>query len=219
MSINTLNAKLEAINDKCENTIKLKLHKFHTDIHYDNLEFHTPSPQVIEALWFDLITEKEHEFVKEIALALNIPNTTLSKENALSIEKTINDVFADDQYLERMRDFYKEFYEKDVLNGMLIDSTTNRLDLIDSAYQEGLIKILCKARGHVLAELELHKKNEPEELGIFAQWRKYSTLSPLRAISTIVLLYCTSLLIAWIIKGETFQQFLERFGWSAGSGL
>jgi len=50
------------------------------------------------------------------------------------------------------------------------------------------------------------------------QWKKYSTLSPLMAIGTIFLLYCTSLLIAWIIKGDTFKQYLEQFGWSVGQG-
>ena len=54
MSINKLNTRLEAINDKCEKAIKLKLGKFHTDLHSNNSEFYIPSPQVIEALWFDL---------------------------------------------------------------------------------------------------------------------------------------------------------------------
>lgn len=219
MSMNTLNTKLEAINDKCEKAIKLKLRQYYTDLNSDNSEFYVPSPQVVEALWFDLIAEKEHKFIQEITLALNSPNTSLSKENASNIEKTINNVFSESQYLARMREFYKKFDKTAKFKETTVSSNINKLDLIDSAYQDGVSKVLHKARNHVLAELELHKKDESKNLGMLEQWKKYSTLSPLRAIGTIFLLYCTSLLIAWIIKGETFQQYLEQFGWSVGSGL
>jgi hypothetical protein len=218
MSINTLNTRLEAINDKCEKAIKLKLSRFHTDLYSENSEFHMPSPQVIEALWFDLIAEKEYKFIREITLTLNKPDTFLSKENACSIEKTINNVFADSQYLSRMREFYKKLDKLTIPNKTTVNSITNKINLIDSAYQEGISKILHKARNRVLAEVEIHKKNEPRNLGMIEQWKKYSTLSPLRAIGTIFLLYCTSLLIAWIIKGDTFKQYLEQLGWSVGSG-
>jgi hypothetical protein len=118
-----------------------------------------------------------------------------------------------------MRVFYKELDKMARTNETALNSTINKLDLIDSAYQDGISKVLHKARSHVLAELEVHKKDKSKNLGMLEQWKKYSTLSPLRAIGTIFLLYCTSLLIAWIIKGETFQQYLEQFGWSVGSGL
>lgn len=186
---------------------------------YDNSNSYSLSPQVIEALWFELITRKEYEFIKEIALAFNKSDATLNKENASTIEKIINDSFDEDQYLGRMRAFYKETDKKVALNESSFDSITNSLDLIDSTYQEGVIKLLCKARNNVLAGLELYKKNIPEELGLLAQWRQYSNLSPLRAVGTIILLGCTSSLIAWVIASKIFQQFLERFGWSGGSGL
>jgi hypothetical protein len=216
MSINTLNARLEAINDECENAIKLKLSKFHTDLHSDNSELYIPSPQVIEALWFDLITEKEHKFIREIALTLNKPDTFLSIENTRSIEKTINTVFAYNQYLSRMKEFYKKLDKMTILNETTVNSVTNKMDLIDSAYQEGISKRLHKSRNRVMAEVELHKKTELNNLGMIELWKKYSTLSPLRAIGTIFLLYCTSLLIAWIIKGDVFQQYIKQFGWSVG---
>ena len=73
-----------------------------------------------------------------------------------------------------------------MLNESPFDPTANSLDLIDSTYQEGVIKVLCKARNNVLAELELHKKSGPEGLGFLAQWRQYSNLSPLRVIGTNV---------------------------------
>jgi len=158
MSINTLNTKLEAINDNCEKAIKLKLRKFHTDLHSDNSEFYIPSPQVIEALWFDLIAEKEHKFLREITLILNNPDTFLSIENACSIEKIINNVFAYGQYLSRMREFYKKLDKVTIPNETTVNSITNKIDLIDSAYQEGISKILHKARNRILAEVELHKK-------------------------------------------------------------
>lgn len=219
MTTDILKAKFEAINKKCESTIKLKLDKLYTGIPYDNSKSCSPSPQVIEALWFELITRKEHEFIKEIALVLNKSDATLNKENASTIERIINDTFDEVQYLGRMRDFYKEIDKKVVLNEPPFNPTTNSLDLIDSAYQEGVIKVLRKARNNVLAKLDLHKKSAPEDLGFLAQWRQYSNLSPYRAIGTIILLSCTSYLIAWIITSKIFQQFLERFGWSGGSGL
>lgn len=218
MSINTLNIRLEAINDKCEKAIKLKLNKFYTDLHSDNSKFHIPSPQVIEALWFDLIAEKEHEFIREITLTLNKPNTFLNIENACSIEKTINNVFAVSLYSSKMREFYTEIDKATSPKEVTVNSIANKIELIDSSYQEGITKILLKARNRVLAEVDLYKKNEPNDLGIIEQWKKYSTLSPLRAIGTIFLLYCTSLLIAWIIKGDTFKQYLEQLGWAVGSG-
>ena len=210
MSINILNTRLEAINEKCEKEIKLKLCKIFNDLDSDNLESNTPSPQVIEALWFDLITEKEHKFINEITLILDNPDASLSIEDTSSIEKTINNVFSDSQYLSRMREFYKQLDEATIANETAINSSDNKIDLIDSAYQEGVSKVLHKARNQVLAKLEFYKKND---LGMIEIWKKYSTLSPLGAISTILLLYCTTLLISWIIKGDTFQQYLEQFGW------
>ena len=218
MSINTLNTRLKAINDECEKAIKLKLSKLHTDFHSDSSEFHIPSPQVIEALWFDLIAEKEHRFIREITLILNKPDAFLRIEDTCSIEKTINNVFADSQYLSRMREFYKNLDKVNIPNETTVNSITNKLDLIDSSYQEGVSKILHKARNRVLAEVEPYRMNEPKNLGMIELWKRYSTLSPLRAIGTIFLLYCTSLLIAWIIKGDTFQQYLAQLGWSVGSG-
>lgn len=218
MTTDILKARFESINKKCEEINKLKFNKLYNGSVDEKSDFSAPSPQVLEALWFDLINSKEHEFIKEIKLVLNKADTNLSKESIRTIEEIINDIFSDEQYLERMSDFYKEFDKKIALNKPSFDSAANKLDLINSAYQEGITKVLQKARNHVLAELRLHKKNEPKNLDILAQWKKYSTLSPLRAIGTIVLLYCTSLLIAWIIKSESFQRFLEYFGWSVGSG-
>ena len=217
MSINILNTRLEAINDKCEKAIKQKLCKFYTNSNSDDSVFYTPSPQVIEALWFDLVAEKEHKFIREITLILNKPDTFLNTEDTCSIEKTINSVFADSQYLLRMREFYKQLNEVTISNEIATNSIDNQIDLIDSAYQEGISKTLHKARNRVLARVELYKNNEPD-IGMIELWKKYSTLSPLRAIGTIFLLYCTSLLISWIIKGDTFQQYLEQLGWSVGSG-
>jgi len=218
MSINTLNTRLEAINDRCEEETKLELSKLHADLHSDNSESYIPSPQVIEAVWFDLIAEKEHKFIREIALTLNKPDASLSMENACIIKKTINNVFADSQYLSRMRRFYKKLDKVTIPNETTVNSIANKIDLIDSAYQEGLSKILHKTRNRVLAEVDPHKKSESENPGMIELWKKYSTLSPLRAISTIFLLYCTSLLIAWIIKGDAFKQYLEQLGLPVGSG-
>ena len=213
--MNILNTRLKAINEECEKEIELKLCKFFNDLNLNDSEFNTPSPQVIEALWFDLITEKEHKFISEITLVLDDPDASLNTEDTSSVEKTINNVFSDSQYLLRMREFYKKLNEATIPNEISINSIDNKTDLIDSAYQEGVSKILHKARNQVLAKLEFYKKND---LGMIEIWKKYSTLSPLGAISTILLLYCTTLLISWIIKGDTFQQYLEQFGWSVGSG-
>ena len=216
MTADILKARFESTNKKCEEINKLKLNKLYDGSVDKQLEFSVPSPQVLEALWFDLINSKERGCIKEINLVLNKVDTDLSEENIRTIEEVINDIFSDDQYLERMSDFYKKFDKKTALNRPSFDSAANKLDLINSAYQEGITKVLQKARNHVLAELRLHRKNESKSLDILAQWKKYSTLSPLRAIGTIILLYCTSLLIAWLIKGETFQRFLEYLGWSVG---
>jgi hypothetical protein len=218
MSINILNARLEAINEKCEKEIKLKLCKFYNDSNSDDSEFNTPSPQVIEALWFNLVTEKEHKFISEITLVLNNPDTFLNIEDTSSIEKTINNIFSDSQYLLRMREFYKRLDEATITNEIAINAIDKKNNLIDSAYQEGVSKRLHKSRNLVLAKLDFYKRSEPNDLGMIELWKKYSALSPKGAISTIFLLYCTTLLISWAIKSDTFQRYLEQFGWSVGSG-
>ena len=138
-------------------------------------------------------------------------------EDTCNIKKTINDVFADSKYIKRLREFYNRIDKESISNKKDTDSIISKLDLINSAYQEGISKMLHKARKHVHGELDNYCRNKSKNFGMLEYWKKYSTLSPLRAISTIFLLYCTSLLIAWIIKGETFQKFLEQFGWSVGS--
>jgi len=95
-----------------------------------------------------------------------------------------------------------------------------RLELLDSTYRMGVSDALRKARRNILAKFELSRDpDSPEDAGMLAQWQRYSTLSPWRLITTIVLLSLTSSLIAFIISSEVVQGWLERYGWSAGTGL
>ncbi|MDN5753893.1 MAG: hypothetical protein L0H15_11570, partial [Nitrosospira sp.] len=166
------------------------------------------------------IARKEHEYIQEIEHVLKSRSAILSQEAASDIEKAIDAKFADDRYLERMRDFYQKVAQKALLYEPFFDMPDKRLDLLDSTYRAGVADALRKARQNVLAKLETYRQPGAQGAAdFFSQWRQYSTLSPWRSIFTIVLLSLTSYLIAFIIASEAFQELLQRFGWSAGTGL
>ncbi|SCY60810.1 hypothetical protein [Nitrosospira sp. Nsp13] len=216
----TLKSRLEIIDADCESAMRIELDELYDNAYYDGTKFHLPSPQAAEAIWLNLIARKEREFIQELTPALKSQPTILSKNDASTIEDMVNTLFADDRYLERMRDFYQEVTRKALIYESSFDMDAKRLELLDSTYRMGAANALRKARRNVLAELEPYTQlDAPEDTGFFSQWRHYSNLSPLRSITTVVLLSLTSYLIAAIITSETFQGLLERFGWSAGTGL
>jgi hypothetical protein len=215
-----LKTRLEAIDADCESAAKIEVDELYDNAHYDGSKFHVPSPQAAEQIWLKLIARKEHEFVQEMAQVLKPGSPALSKEAASGIEETVDDVFADDRYVERMQDFYREVSRKALLYEPSFNMEARRLDLLDSTYRAGVIDALHKVRRNIRAKLESYKQPAtPGETDFFSQWRQYSSLSPWRSIVTIVLLSLTSYLIAFIIASEAFQEFLERFGWSGGTGL
>ena len=216
----TLKSRLEIIDADCESAMGIEVDKLYDNAYYDGTKFHIPSPQAAEAIWLKLIAMKEQEFIQEMTPALKSQSTILSKKEASIIEGMVDEMFADDRYLERMQDFYREVTKKAVIYESSFDMDAKRLELLDSTYRMGATNALRKARRNILAELEPYTQpNAPEDTGFLSQWRHYSNLSPLRSITTVVLLSLTSYLIAAIITSETFQGFLERFGWSAGTGL
>ncbi len=217
---NLLKTRLEAIDAVCESTMKMELDKLNDNAYHDGAKFHIPSPQAAEAIWLRLIACKEDAFIQEIITALEPRSAMLSKEAASSIEKIMEEMFADDRYLERMQDYYREIAKKALLHASSFDMDSKRLDLLDSTYRVGVADALRKARRHILTELEPYTQLQlPENTGFLSQWQHYSSLSPWRSITTIVLLSLTSYLIAFIIASDTFRGLLERFGWSGGTGL
>lgn len=216
----TLKSRLEIIDADCESAMGIEVDKLYDNAYYDGTKFHIPSPQAAEAIWLKLIAMKEQEFIQEMTPALKSRPTILGKKDASIIEGMVDEMFADDRYLERMQDFYREVTKKAVIYESSFDMDAKRLELLDSTYRMGATNALRKARRNILAELEPYTQPDaPEDTGFLSQWRHYSNLSPLRSITTVVLLSLTSYLIAAIITSEIFQGFLERFGWSAGTGL
>tara|TARA_Y100001936_G_C16092403_1_gene687642 strand:- start:5313 stop:5942 length:630 start_codon:yes stop_codon:yes gene_type:complete len=209
MNIKELNTKLEAINDKYEKELRLKIHKLYTESYTDRPELHSSSPYANEVLWSDLITRKEHKFIREIKLTLNKSDISLSKEDACSITKKINNIFDEQRYLSGLLEFYKE------INKI---PTSNEINLFSPSNQKNISRTLRRARKHVLATIELYNQNEIKDLSMIELWNKYSTINPLMAVGTILLLYCTTLLISWIIKSDIFQQYIQKIGWSIGAG-
>ncbi len=214
-----LKTRLEAVDADCENAVKIEVDELHDNAYYDGAKFHLPSAQAAEAIWLKLIARKEHEFIQEMARVIEL-RSILSKETASSIEKMIGTMFADDRYLERMRDFYREVSRKALVYEPSFDMQARRLDLLDSTYRTGVVDALHKARSNILTKLEPYKPLDTSGgTDFFSQWRQYSSLSPWRSIVTIILLSLTSYLIAILIASQTFREFLERFGWSVGTGL
>jgi hypothetical protein len=215
-----LKTRLEAIDAECESAVKFELDELCDNAYHDGAKFHIPSPQAAEAIWLRLIVRKEDAFIKEMITALKPRSGILSKEAVSSIEKIMEEMFADDRYLERMQDYYREIAKKALLHASSFDMDPKRLDLLDSTYRVGVSDALRKARRHILRELEPYTQLQlPENSGFLSQWQHYSNLSPWRSITTIVLLSLTSYLIAFIIASDTFRGLLEHFGWSSGTGL
>ena len=223
-----LNARLEILDADCENAARVELDTLFEDAGNGGATSRPPSPQAVEAVWLRLIGEKEYKFIQEIDKFLEVKpgdqpaaKTAAPEPDDIStVEKTINALFADDRYLERMQEFYQEVARKAAPNASSSDAQAKRLDLIDATFRTGVKSALRKARHNVLAKLESYKlAAAPEDISMISQWKRYSTLSPWRSIGTIVLLSLTSYLIAFIIASDTFRAILERLGWSSGTGL
>jgi hypothetical protein len=221
---NTLRARLEAIDLDCETKAKTEVHNLYTTAHSEDGKFRPPSPQAAEQIWLNLISAKEQGFIQEIAKeaepAFAGGAEIQGKEAATTVEEMVNHLFDENRYLDRMQEFYRELGREAQLQGVLFEMEPRRLELLDSTYRMGVSDALRKARRNILAKFELCKDaGNPEDASMLAQWQRYSTLSPWRLITTIVLLSLTSSLIAFIISSEAVQGWLERFGWSAGTGL
>lgn len=228
-----LNARLKTLDADCENAAKAELDKLFEDPENSGATYRPPSPQAAEAVWLRLIGEKEYRFIQEIDKFLEVKpgdqpaakSMVPDPDDISTVEKTIDALFADDRYLERMQEFYQEVARKAAPNASSSEASSSgaqakRLDLIDATYRTGVKNALHKARHNVLAKLESYKlAAAPEDVTMISQWKRYSTLSPWRSIGTIVLLSLTSYLIAFIIASDTFRAILERLGWPSGTGL
>jgi hypothetical protein len=221
---NTLRARLEAVDVDCETKAKTEVDSLCAAARSEDGKFRPPSPQAAEQIWLNLISLKEQEFIREIAKEAEPASAGRAelqgKEAATTVEEMVDYLFDENRYLDRMKEFYRELGREAHLQGDSFEMEPKRLELLDSTYRVGVSDALRKARRNILAKFELCKEADNlEDASMMAQWQRYSTLSPWRLITTIVLLSLTSSLIAFIISSEAVQAWLERFGWSAGTGL
>lgn len=221
---NTLRTRLEAIDLDCEMKAKTEVDSLYASAHSGDGKFRAPSPQAAEHIWLNLITAKEQGFIQEIAKEAEpafVGRAEIQgKEGATTVEEMVDHLFDENRYLDRMQEFYRQMSKEAQLRDVVFEMEPKRLELLDSTYRVGVSDALRKARRNILAKFELCKDaDNPEDAGMLAQWQRYSTLSPWRLITTIVLLSLTSSLIAFIISSEAVQGWLERFGLSAGTGL
>jgi hypothetical protein len=221
---NTLRARLEAVDVDCETKAKTEVDSLCAAARSEDGKFRPPSPQAAEQIWLNLISLKEQEFIQEKAKEAEpaSPGQTelQGKEATTTVEEMVDYLFDESRYLDRMKEFYRELGREARLRGDSFEMEPKRLELLDSTYRVGVSDALRKARRNILAKFEMRKEAEnSEDMSMMAQWQRYSTLSPWRLITTIVLLSLTSSLIAFIISSEAVQAWLERFGWSAGTGL
>jgi hypothetical protein len=224
----TLDTSLRTLDADCESAAETEYNKLLEDARNGGANYRPPSPQAVEAIWLKLIAKKEYEFIQEIDNVMASKSADQaaatpaisSKEDIAAVEEMIDELLADDRYLERMQEFYQEIARKTTPDVSSSNAQAKRLDLIDATYRTGIKSALRKARHNVLAELEPYRlPAAAEDTTLLSQWRLYSTLSPWRSIGTIVLLSLTSYLIAFIIASDTFRGLLERLGWSSGTGL
>jgi hypothetical protein len=222
MTNDNLRARLEAIDADCERAAKIELGELFDGTSRSGARYRAPSPQAAEAIWLRLIARKEHGFIQEIVEFLKpkaAAQSAVGKEVISTVQGITETMFADERYLERMQDFYKEVARKAPVHEPFPDLQAGRLDLVDGAYRTGVREALRRARRNIISEFERHQPDLPKDAGFLSQWRHYSTLSPWQSIGTIILLSLTSYLIAFIIASDAVQGLLERFGWSSGTGL
>jgi hypothetical protein len=221
-----LGSRLQAIDADCERAAKIELAQLIENAKGSENNFRLPSPQAAEAVWLKLIARKENEFIQEIDKSLKdktgeqtVAKAPAGNEDIRKIEAIVGELLADDRYVDRMQDFYREATPKASEPEAGASGDARQAGFIDRTYRTGIAAALRKARGNVLYELESRKPPEPEDASFSSQWKRYSTLSPWRLIWTIVLLSLTSYLIAFIIASDAFRGFLERMGWPVGTGL
>src|SRR5687768_7550907 len=222
MTNDNLRARLEPIDADCERAAKIELGELFDGASCTGARYRAPSPQAAEAIWLKLIARKEHGFTQEIVEFLKpkaAAQSAVGKEVISTVQGMTETMFADERYLERMQDFYKEVARKAPVHEPFPDLQAGRLDLVDGAYRTGVREALRRARRNIISEFERHQPDLPKDAGFLSQWRHYSTLSPWQSIGTIILLSLTSYLIAFIIASDAVQGLLERFGWSSGTGL
>jgi hypothetical protein len=225
-----LKARLDAIDVDCERAAKLELDTLFDAASHDNnnTKKGAPSPQAVEAIWLKLIARKENEFINEISGTLKsksaggsaIQSVVPDEEFVSTVEAMVDRMFAEDRYVDRMRDFYRFATKKALADDAPSAPQAKQPDLIDDAYRTGVRNVLRRSRQTVLREFDLYKPlRAPENAGFLSEWRHYSTLSPWRSLGAIVMLSLMSYLIAFIIASDSFRGLLERFGWSTGTGL
>lgn len=236
----TTKATLEAIDAACEEAAQAELDEISKSMHQNGGTFRAPSPQAVEAIWLRLVARKEHEFIQAI-MGSPRPEPTPGresrpagpdaappgterkekekKEESRSMEEAIYTAFADERYEDRMRAFFQEVAKTAAQHDTSFETDAKRLDLIDTTYRAGMKDALRRARQNILAELRLKQPAMEGDASLLSTWQQYSTLSPWRALWTIVMLSLTSYLIAFIIASDAFRAFLERFGWVSGTGM
>lgn len=222
MTNDTLRARLEAIDADCEREAKIELGELFDGASHSGARYRAPSPQAAEAIWLKLIARKEDGFTREIVEFLKpkaAAYSAVDKEVITTVQEMTDAMFADERYLDRMQDFYREVAGKAPVREPFPDFQAGRLDFVDDAYRTGVREALRRARRNIISEFERHQPDLPKDAGFLSQWRHYSTLNPWQPIGTIILLSLTSYLIALIIASDMVQGFLERFGWSSGTGL
>ncbi|SFW13948.1 hypothetical protein SAMN05216414_102103 [Nitrosovibrio sp. Nv17] len=212
--------RLEVADAECETAAKIELDGLYDDAPREGVPFRSPSPQAVEAILLRLIANKEQAFSRVLTAVLESRSGPLDVRAAALFEEEVRTMLAEERYLGRMQDFFREAAERARVREAVFDTDPKRQELLDATYRLGAAQALRRARASVLATLEPYMQpGVPADRGFISQWQQYSTASPLRPIVTIALLSLTSYAIAVIMASEMVQEFLARFGWAAGTGL
>lgn len=205
MIADILKTKLEAIDTECESEVRPEVNKLYAEAHYDGSKFCVPSFQGAGALWLNLIKKKEREFIREIARVLVTPGVTVNKADAVAVRRMIEDAFADDHYLERMRIFHEGIARKAVSYGLVYNAHAYGIDTYESAYRADIMNALRIARNNVIAELELHGQSSTPEFvrSLFRGWH-YFLAHPLRFLAAGVLI-----ILALFFSQVSFSDILQ----------
>src|SRR6476661_3081049 len=132
----TLDTSLRTLDADCESAAETEYNKLLKDARNGGANCRPPSPQAVEAIWLKLIAKKEYEFIQEIDNVLASKSADQaaakpaisSKEDIAAVEETIDELLADDRYLERMQDFY-EVARKTAPDVSSSNAQAKRLDL------------------------------------------------------------------------------------------
>jgi hypothetical protein len=131
----------------------------------------------------------------------------LTPREATEVRSFIENVFSDDRYVDRVKQFSEGVLRRAASYGLTFDPAAHRVDLPESAYRAGAMNALRRARANVLAEIELNNYSRtPDLVRHFSQWWVSLRANPWMSIAAAIVL----VFIPWLVSKIGLADMLNR---------